>query len=90
MESKEYLEKKTGKELIQGQKPTMLDLSGEIVPDNDTPDDVLLAIIGKALMAVATAREWTAFKWLASKYGNGVDMAIELRTFCDTHKAKKG
>ena len=85
MNTKEYLEKKTGKEIIWGRKPTLLDLCDEVIPDKDTPDDVLLGIIGKALMRKATEREWIAFKWLADKYGNGVDQAIELRTVVGTH-----
>jgi len=83
--AKEYLEKVTGKKLVFGQKPGMLDLCDEISPDENTPDDVLLGIIGKALMEIATTREWSAFKWLCGKYGNSVDQAIELRTFGDTH-----
>ena len=85
MNAMEYLEEKTGKKIVYGQNPTMLDLCDEIIPDKDTPNDVLLGIVGKALMRKATGREWAAFKWLAGKYGNGIDMAIELRTFIDTH-----
>lgn len=89
MDAKEYLEKTTGKKLVLGQKPTMLDLCDEIIPDESTPDDVLLGIVGKELMETATIRAWNAFKWLASKYGNGIDVALELRTFIDTHKERR-
>jgi len=85
MDTKEYLESTTGKKLGEGEPPTMLDLCDEIIPDKDTPDDVLLAIVGRALVKVGTTREWSAFKWLTSKYGCGVDQAIEIRTFVETH-----
>lgn len=80
-----WLEEKTGKRLIWGQKPSMLDLTDEIVPDEETPVDVLLAIIGKRLISNAADREWAAFKWMCSHIGMDVDQAIEVRTFVDTH-----
>lgn len=80
-----WLEEKTGKKLVYGQKPTMLDLVDEIIPDEETPVDVLLAIIGKRIMSNANTREWAAFKWLCGHIRIDVDQAIEIRTFVDTH-----
>jgi len=85
MNTSEYLEKTTKCKLGDGEKPTMLDLCDKIKSDEHTPDEVLLAIVGKALIRTATNREWLAFKWLASKYAGGIDQAIEIRTFVDTH-----
>lgn len=84
-DAKQWLEQKVGKKLIYGQKPSMLDLSDEIIPDKDTPVDVLLAIIGKRFVDSADDREWLAFKWMCGHIGINVDQAIEVRTFADTH-----
>ena len=59
----EWLQKQTGKKLTFGQN-SLLDLVDDISPTEDTPVDVLLAIVGKALIKVATIREWHAYAWL--------------------------
>lgn len=84
-DTSKWLEEQTGERIIYGRKPTMLDLADKIKIDENTPVDVLMAIIGKALMRTGTNREWVAYKYLCSYIAPALDQAIEIRTFVDTH-----
>lgn len=83
----EYLKEKTGRNAKRAyiSKPNIISLCSQITPDTDTPDEILLAIIGNCMMGHATTREWLAFKFLTKKHNSDIDFEVEMERLISSH-----
>ena len=80
-----WLSEQLGRDIKPGES-SLVDAVEDIDVDGKVPVDVLMVIIGKALIRTATVREWAAFKRLCEMIAPTVDMAVEVWCWRKTHQ----